>query len=447
MKTLIQDTLIINEGRAFVGSVLIDGTFISSVYEEGEAPCVDGITHVIDARGKWLLPGVIDEHVHFREPGMTHKGTIATESRAAVAGGVTTFMDMPNTNPKTVTRRAWEWKMERAAETSVANYAFYFGGADDNADEIRRLDRTRVPGLKLFLGSSTGNGAMNADTVRRIFGETDLPIAVHAEEESIIERNRTRYVNLLGNGLPPLYHTKIRDDEACYASSSRVVELAEKMGVRLHVMHVSTERELSLFAAGRPLPEKKITAEACVHHLWFTAADYAAYGNRIKWNPSIKSADDRAALRRALTTGAIDTVATDHAPHLQVEKEGSCLTAASGGPMVQHSLPAMLELATQGVLTRERVVEMMAHHPAELFRIDRRGYIRPGYYADLVLIDPEAPWTVRRDNLLYHCGWSPMEGQTFRHTVWMTFVNGQQVYTDGRVADDTRGMAVRFADR
>ena len=444
MKTLIQNAVIVNEGRSFVGSVLIDGAFVASVYEEGETPRVDGAT-VIDARGKWLLPGVIDEHVHFREPGMTHKGTIATESRAAVAGGVTTFMDMPNTNPKTLTRREWEWKMQRAAETSAANYAFYFGGSDDNIDEIRRLYPTHVPGLKLFLGSSTGNGAMNADTVRRIFSETDLPIAVHAEEESVIERNRKHYVNLMGENLPPAFHSKIRDTEACYASSARIVELADKMGVRLHVLHVSTERELSLFATGRPLSEKKITAEVCVHHLWFTDADYAAYGNRIKWNPSIKSSDDREALRHALLTGAIDAVATDHAPHLPSEKEGTCLTAASGGPMVQHTLVAMLELAARGVLTREQVVQKMAHSPADLFRIDRRGYIRPGFYADLVLVDPASSWTVTRENLLYHCGWSPMEGQTFRHAVWMTFVNGLPVYADGRVAEEARGMAVQFA--
>lgn len=443
MKTLIQDAVIINEGRSFVGSVLIDGAFVAAVYEEGETPRVDGAT-VINARGQWLLPGVIDDHVHFREPGMTHKGTIASESRAAVAGGVTTFMDMPNTNPKTVTRREWEWKMERAAETSAANYAFYFGGSDNNTDEIRRLDPTHVPGLKLFLGSSTGNGAMNGDTVRRIFGETDLPIAVHAEEESIIERNRERYVNLMGEDLPPAFHTKIRNAEACYASSSRVVELADKMGVRLHVLHVSTERELSLFATGRPLTEKKITAEVCVHHLWFTDADYAAYGNRIKWNPSIKSFDDREALRHALLTGAIDIVATDHAPHLPAEKEGSCLTAASGGPMVQHTLVAMLELAARGVVTREQVVQKMAHNPADLFHIDRRGYIRPGYYADLVLVDPASPWQVTRENLLYHCGWSPMEGQTFQHAVRMTFVNGKPAYADGRVSDALRGMAAQF---
>ena len=444
MKTLIQNAVIVNEGRSFVGSVLIDGAFVASVYEEGETPRVDGAT-VIDARGKWLLPGVIDEHVHFREPGMTHKGTIATESRAAVAGGVTTFMDMPNTNPKTLTRREWEWKMQRAAETSAANYAFYFGGSDDNIDEIRRLSSTHVPGLKLFLGSSTGNGAMNADTVRRIFSETDLPIAVHAEEESVIEGNRKHYVNLMGENLPPAFHSKIRDTEACYASSAHIVELADKMGVRLHVLHVSTERELSLFATGRPLSEKKITAEVCVHHLWFTDADYATYGNRIKWNPSIKSSDDREALRYALLTGAIDAVATDHAPHLPSEKEGTCLTAASGGPMVQHTLVAMLELAARGVLTREQVVQKMAHSPADLFRIDRRGYIRPGFYADLVLVDPASSWTVTRENLLYHCGWSPMEGQTFRHAVWMTFVNGQPVYADGRVAEEARGMAVQFA--
>ena len=443
MKTLIQDAVIVNEGRSFVGSVLIDGAFVAAVYEEGETPRVDGAT-VIDARGKWLLPGVIDEHVHFREPGMTHKGTIASESRAAVAGGVTTFMDMPNTNPKTVTRREWEWKMARAAETSAANYAFYFGGSDDNADEIRRLNPTRVPGLKLFLGSSTGNGAMNADTVRRIFGETDLPIAVHAEEESIIERNRERYINLMGEDLPPAFHTKIRNAEACYASSSRVVELADKMGVRLHVLHVSTERELSLFATGRPLTEKKITAEVCVHHLWFTDADYAAYGNRIKWNPSIKSFDDREALRHALLTGAIDIVATDHAPHLPAEKEGSCLTAASGGPMVQHTLVAMLELAARGVVTREQVVQKMAHNPADLFHIDRRGYIRPGYYADLVLVDLDTQWTVQKNNLLYKCGWSPLEGQQFHSAVVSTFVNGKQVYHNGKLIAEPHGQRITF---
>ncbi|MDR3260666.1 MAG: dihydroorotase [Tannerella sp.] len=446
METLIKNALIINEGRSFPGSVRITGEWITGVYEGETLPAGIAGAQVIDAAGNWLLPGAIDDQVHFREPGMTHKGTMASESRAAVAGGVTTYMDMPNTNPQTTTLAHLEWKLRRAAETSRANYSFFFGGTNDNPAEIRKLDRSRIPGLKLFLGASTGNMLVDKpETLRRIFSETDLLIAVHAEKEEIIQQNKAYYLNLYGKeALDISFHSKIRSEEACYASSSEAVELATLSGTRLHLLHLSTARELSLLNNRQPLQAKKITGEVCVHHLWFTDEDYATYGNRIKWNPSIKTVADRAALRAALNDDTLDILATDHAPHLLPEKEGDCLTAASGGPMVQHSLVAMLELAFRGVFTKEKVVEKTAHHPADLFRIDRRGYIRPGYYADLVLIDPKDTWTVSRENLLYKCGWSPLEGQVFHHRVRKTFVNGRLVFNDGKVDDEVRGMALKF---
>lgn len=445
-KTLITNALIINEGRSFIGSVLISGIYILRIYE-GEILSWEEYddVEVIDAAGKWLLPGVIDDQVHFREPGLTHKGDIASESRAAAAGGVTSFMDMPNTNPQTTTLDALEWKFQRAAETSVANYSFFFGGTNDNYKEIYQLDRNRIPGLKLFLGSSTGNMLVdNKDTLRRFFKETDLLIAVHAEKESIIQRNKEHYIRLYGKDLDVSFHPKIRSEEACYASSSEAVELAVSLGTRLHILHLSTAKELSLFSNHCPLREKKITGETCVHFLWFTDDDYGSYGNKIKWNPAIKTLADRTALRAALNDNILDVVATDHAPHIWSEKEGSCFTAASGGPMIQHSLISMLELAYQGIFTKEKVVEKMAHHPADLFRIDRRGYIRPGYYADIVIIDPQRNWTVTKDNLLYKCAWSPLEGQLFHHAVWKTFINGNLVYADGKINDEFRAMELRF---
>lgn len=443
-KILIKNAELINEGRRFFGGVLIEDDRIAAVYE-GKCPPVDG-AEVIDATGKWLLPGCIDDQVHFREPGLTHKADIGSESRAAVAGGVTTFMDMPNTKPQTTTLENLEWKFRRAAETSVANYSFFFGGTNDNLDEIRRLDRSRVPGLKLFLGSSTGNMLVdNRQTLERIFGESGMLIAIHAEKEEIIKRNIAHYTSLYGEDLDISFHSKIRDEEACYASSSEAVELATRLNARLHILHLSTAREVSLLLGNdRPLREKKITGEVCVHHLWFDDQDYARFGNRIKWNPSIKTAADRAALREAVNNNKIDIVATDHAPHLLSEKEGSCLKAASGGPLIQHSLVAMLKMAESGIFTYEKVVDKMAHEPAELFGIDRRGFIRPGYYADLVLVDPEASWTVAPENILSKCGWSPFEGYTFHHAVWKTFVNGELVYSDGRVYDQVRGREVRF---
>lgn len=443
-KTLIKNARIVNEGRMFEGAVLIDGDKIAEVVE-GKAASAISAGRVIDAGGKLLLPGVIDDQVHFREPGLTHKGDIASESRAAVAGGVTTFMDMPNTKPQTTTIADLEWKLQRAAETSAANYSFFFGGTNDNMDEIVKLDRSRVPGLKLFLGSSTGNMLVDRkESLERIFGETDMLIAIHAEKEEVIKRNIAYYTNLYGEDLGISFHSKIRSEEACYASSSEAVELATRLEARLHILHLSTAKELALLTNQVPLSEKKITGEVCVHHLWFHDGDYETYGNRIKWNPSIKTLEDRRALRQAVGDNTIDIVATDHAPHLLSEKEGSCLKAASGGPLIQHSLAAMLELAGRGCYTYEKVVEKMAHMPADLFRIDRRGYIRPGYYADLVLVDPDEPWTVAPENIIYKCGWSPFEGTTFRHRVNRTFVNGQLVYDNGRFDDEVRGMEVKY---
>ncbi|MDR1913544.1 MAG: dihydroorotase [Clostridiales bacterium] len=444
--TFIYNARILNEGKAQPGAIRIEGDKIAAVFEGASfPPQLAQADLVIDAGGRWLLPGVIDDQVHFREPGLTHKGDIASESRAAVAGGITTFMDMPNTKPQTTSLEQLEWKLQRASQTSAANYSFFFGGTNDNVGEIGKLDRSRVPGVKLFLGSSTGNMLVDSkDSLERFFGETDMLIAVHAESETLIRRNIEHYTRLYGNELDIRFHPLIRNDEACYASSAEAVELATRAGTRLHILHLSTAKELSLLEGDKPLSDKRITAEVCVHHLWFSEEDYATLGNRIKWNPSIKTLRDRQALRDAVNRNLIDIAATDHAPHLPSEKEGNCLRAMSGGPLVQHALPAMLEMAANGIFTYEKVVEKMAHLPADLFHIDRRGYIRPGYYADIVLVDPQSPWTVTPDNLLYRCGWSPFEGYTFRHKVWKTFVNGQVVYDDGQINDTVRGMEVAY---
>lgn len=445
-KILIQNARIINEGRSFDGSVFIIGDRIAAVYEGNvpEAVRVEA-SEILDATGKWLLPGVIDDQVHFRDPGLTHKGDMQSESRAAVAGGVTTFMDMPNTQPQTTTIQELEWKFNRGAEVSAANYSFFFGGTNDNMEEIRKLDRSRVPGLKLFLGSSTGNMLVDKqETLERIFSEAGMLIAIHAEEEAIIRRNKAYYTDLYGDDLDISFHSKIRSEEACFVSSAKAVELAARLGSRLHILHLSTAKELTLLDNSLPVGEKKITGEVCVHHLWFHDGDYALFGNRIKWNPAIKTLADRTALRDGVNNNTIDIVATDHAPHLPSEKRGSCLKAASGGPLIQHSLIVMLELAMEGRFTYEKVVEKMAHRPADLFRIDGRGYIRPGYYADLVLVDPARTWTVSKENILYKCGWSPFDGYTFHHGVWKTFVNGQLAYSDGRVNENVRGKEVKY---
>lgn len=446
MKTiLIKNATLINEGRTYPASVLIEDDKIAAIYEEHVPEVVEASATVIDATGKWLLPGAIDDQVHFREPGLTHKGDIGSESRAAVAGGVTSFMDMPNTKPQTTTLSELEWKLQRGAETSAANYSFFFGGTNDNMDEIRKVDRRRVPGLKLFLGSSTGNMLVDRkESLERIFSEAGMLIATHCEKEDVIKRNIARYTELNGPELDITFHSRIRSEEACYASSAEAVELATRLNARLHILHLSTARELTLFDNTLPLAGKKITGEVCVHHLWFTDLDYLAYGNRIKWNPAVKTPADRNALRAGVNSNKIDIVATDHAPHLLSEKQGSCLKAASGGPLVQHSVLVMLELARQGHFTVEKVVEKMCHLPAELFHIDKRGYIRPGYYADLVLVDPSQSYTVSSCNILYKCGWSPFEGYTFAHTIWKTFVNGNLAYSDGKVNDEVRGMELAY---
>lgn len=442
---LIKNATIINEGRTFVGSVLIAGEFIKAVYEQNQEIGITEPYTEIDASGKLLIPGVIDDQVHFREPGLTHKGDIHTESCAAVAGGVTSFMEMPNTMPLTTTIQALEDKYAIGAEKSMANYSFYMGATNNNLDELRKVDPRKVCGVKVFMGSSTGNMLVdNTETLSGIFAEIPMLIATHCEDEVTIQQNKAYYKALLGDDIPIQYHPLIRSEEACYRSSSFAVELATRFNARLHVLHISTAKEMNLFGNNKLLIDKKITSEVCVHYLWFSDTDYAKYGNRIKWNPAIKTESDRLALIEALNSDKIDVVATDHAPHLLREKEGSCLKAASGGPLVQHSLVSMLQMAKKGFFTIEKVIEKMCHAPAELYGIDRRGYIRPGYFADLVLVDPKKSWTVSTENILYHCGWSPFEGTTFDNSVITTWVNGNKVYDNEHIDESVRGQRLIF---
>lgn len=445
---LIKNALLINEGKSQLASVLVVGDTISTVYTDDSYADIEGhVDRVIDATGKWLLPGVIDDQVHFREPGLTHKADINTESMAAVAGGVTSFMEMPNTKPPTITRDALDWKFARAAQTSLANYSFYIGATNENIEEVLRADYRRVCGVKVFMGSSTGNMLVdNADALSRIFSEAPALIAVHCEKEEIIRANKQKYIEEFGENLPVTFHPLIRSAEACYASSSQAVELAQRYNARLHLLHLSTAKELTLLSDG-PIEEKRITGEVCVHHLFFDDRDYAEYGNLIKWNPAIKTAADREALMQATVSGRIDVVATDHAPHLLAEKEGSCLEAASGGPLVQHSLQVMLEKSLQGEIPVETVVERMCHAPAKLFGIERRGFIRPGYYADMVLVDPQQPYTVTPENVLTKCCWSPFMNHTFPVTIDTTFVNGIIAYQNGQVEPSCRGKELRFNPR
>lgn len=442
---LIKNATIINDNERFVGSVLIDGEWISAVIQGEEVPTGITIDSTIDATGMLLIPGVIDDQVHFREPGLTHKGEIATESAAAVAGGVTSFMEMPNTLPLTTTIQALEDKYVLGAEKSFANYSFYMGATNQNIEELRKVNPSNVCGVKVFMGSSTGNMLVdNAETLSRIFAEVPLLIATHCEDEGTIQKNKAQFLSQYGNDLPVKFHPLIRNAEACYKSSSLAVELATKYNSRLHVLHLSTAREMSLFDNKLPLKDKKITAEVCVHHLWFTDVDYEHYGNKIKWNPAIKSANDRDALIQALKDNRIDVVATDHAPHLMSEKTGNCLTAASGGPLVQYSLVAMLQMAKKGYFTLEQVINKMCHAPAELFRVHKRGFIRKGYYADLVLVDPTQQWKVDTKDILSKCAWSPFEDMLFDHQVKKTWVNGQLVYSDGKVNTTIRGKRLMF---
>ncbi|NLT04539.1 MAG: dihydroorotase [Bacteroidales bacterium] len=441
---LIHDALIINEGRSVLGSVLVMDGLIRHVFE-GEVPSsLLEKADVLEAHGCWLLPGVIDDHVHFREPGLTHKADLRSETMAALAGGVTSFMEMPNTKPQTTTLEAWEAKMALGEANALANYAFYLGATNDNLEELLKADFSRVCGVKVFMGSSTGNMLVdNEKTLVGLFKKLPSVVAVHAESEGIIAANKARYMALTGGVLPVSYHPLIRTAEACYASAARAVELASAYDTRLHLLHLSTEKEISLLSTS-PLTEKRITGEACVSHLWFDETDYAEKQTAIKCNPAIKSRADRDALRQAVAQGRIDVVATDHAPHVWSEKEGDALTAASGMPGVQFSLPLMLDLAAQGVLTKEQVVARMCHAPALLYRVVKRGFIREGYYADLVLVDPKAPFTIDNGLVLSKCGWSPYRGLTVQHRVRTTVLNGVLVYDEGRITGTNAAKSLKF---
>jgi dihydroorotase len=442
---IIRNATIVNEGRTFIGSVVISGEHIKEVYEGSQQVEISQPYTEIDATGLLLFPGVIDDQVHFRDPGLTQKGDIYTESKAAVAGGITSYMDMPNTRPQATTIEILEDKYSLASTKSMANYSFLMGVTNDNIEELKKVDPHKVAGVKMFMGSSTGNMLVdNQETLNRVFSEIPLLIVTHCEDEPTIQKNIQHYKELLGEDIPIQYHPLIRSVEACYKSSAYAVELATKYNSRLHIFHLSTAKEMSLFTSDIPLKDKKITAEVCIHHLWFSDKDYARYGNRIKWNPAIKTETDRLALIDAVNTNKIDVIATDHAPHLLSEKEGSCLKAASGGPLVQHSLVAMLQLVRQGVFTLEKVVDKMCHAPAVLFRIEKRGFIRKGYYADLVLVDPNRQWTVNSDNILYKCGWSPFEGTTFDASVLQTWVNGKLVYDNGQFDETVFGKRLLF---
>ncbi len=424
---LIKNARIVNEGRIFDGHILIHGEKVHSVLSLDD-PLPGEAQSTIDADGRLVLPGVIDDQVHFREPGLTHKADIRTESRAAVAGGITSYMEMPNTIPQTTTIEELENKYRIAASNSLANYGFYLGATNDNIEEIRKLKPGQSPGIKIFMGASTGNMLVDdQEALDSIFADSPVLIATHCEDESVIRTNTETCRREYGENVPIHCHPEIRSEEACYRSSARAVELARKHNARLHILHISTKKELELFDNTLPPEQKQITSEVCVHHLWFTDLDYAKQGTRIKWNPAVKTAEDREGLRTGLLDNHLDIIATDHAPHTAGEKDNSYFKAPSGGPLVQHSLVAMLELARAGLMDLPALAEKMCHTPARIFGVKDRGFIREGYYADLVILD-EDDWTVSKDNILYKCGWSPFEGQTFSTRVACTFVNGRLVY-------------------
>ena len=443
MRTYIHNARIVNEGQTFEGAIVIENEVIAEVLKAGETPA-SPCDATIDAQGMYLIPGVIDDHVHFRDPGLTHKADMTSESKAAAAGGVTSYMDMPNTNPQTTTLEALEAKFEDAATKSVVNYSFYFGATNNNADDLAKLDKTRVCGVKLFMGSSTGNMLVDRmETLKNIFAHAGMLIATHCEDQNIISANAAAYKEKYGDDPDVKYHPAIRSEEACYESSALAVQLAKETGARLHIMHISTAKELTLLE-NKPIAEKNITAEACVSHLFFCDKDYERFGARIKCNPAIKSEADRDALRQALTENLVDVIGTDHAPHLLSEKQGGALKAVSGMPTLQFSLNSVMELVHQGILSIEQLVQKMCHAPATLYQIEKRGFIRPGYQADIVLLNPEKEWTVTGECILSKCGWSPMEGQTFHSKVEKTFVNGHLVYADNQVDENHRGQALRF---
>lgn len=426
-KTLIKNAKIVNEGKIMEGDIYIEDDTIVEIADMISVKFQD--IKVFDAEGKYLLPGVIDDQVHFREPGMTHKEDIAHGSKAAIAGGITSFLEMPNTIPHTTTFEKLEEKFAIASKTSYANYSFMFGGTNDNLEEIKKINPKTVPALKLFLGSSTGNMLVDDDTaLKAIFENSPVLIVTHCEDETTIQQNLKEYKAKFGDDIPVKNHPKIRSEEACYLSSSKAVALAKKTGARLHVFHISTAKELKLFNNKKPLKDKQITAEVCIHHLWFNDEDYKEKGTLIKWNPAVKTKKDQEALLKGLKNDKLDVVASDHAPHTKEEKNNVYTKAPSGGPLVQHLLPAMLEFFHRGELSLEKIVEKMCHNPAILFRIEKRGYIREGYKADFSLVDLNAPWTVQEDNIFYKCGWSPFEKTTFKSRITHTFVNGQLVY-------------------
>ena len=441
--TLIKNATIINEGRKLKSNLLIEGALISKI-SKNDIPPPPGCK-LIDAEGMYLIPGVIDDQVHFREPGLTHKGDLFTESRAAAAGGVTSYMEMPNTKPQATTLKELAHKYELAKEKSLVNYSFYLGATNDNINEIKKIDPSTICGLKVFMGSSTGNMLVdNIKSLEAIFAESPVLIATHCEDETTIKTNSAKYKEKYGEKMPFRYHPEIRSAEACYLSSSLAVKLADKYGSRLHILHISTEKELELFRNDIPSQEKKITSEVCVHHLWFNDSFYDSKGSLIKWNPAIKKESDRLALFEAVLSGKLDVIATDHAPHSLQEKQNSYFSAPSGGPMVQHSLVSMFEFSKKGLISPEKIVEKMCHTPADIFRIEKRGYIREGYYADLVILEPDSGWTVSKDNILYKCDWSPMEGISFSHKVSKTFVNGRIVYDEGKFSDAPASMRLSF---
>jgi dihydroorotase len=439
---LIQNAILVNEGVEFKAHLRIRDGKIAAI---GATLSPEPQEEVLDATGLHLLPGLIDDQVHFREPGLTHKGCIASESQAAIAGGITSYLEMPNTQPQTVTYEAYQDKLDRAKATSAANYGFLFGGTNDNVELIKGLDKKTVAGIKLFLGSSTGNMLVDKpEVLREIFTSTDLVIAAHCEDETTIQNNLAAYKQKYGDAIPMEMHPEIRSAEACYLSSSSAIALAKETGARLHVFHLSTARETALFDNTIPLKEKKITAEVCTHHLWFSSEDYAEKGSRIKWNPAVKTAEDRAALWQALNDDRIDVLATDHAPHTAEEKQGPYTSAPSGGPLVQHALPALLTKVAEGKISLTKMVEKACHNPALLFDIEKRGFLREGYYADLVLVDLKAPFTVEKNQLLYQCQWSPFEGTRFSASIHTTFVNGVKAFANGKILEKNAGQALTF---
>jgi dihydroorotase len=438
---LIKSATVINENKQFVADVLVKDGLIERIDKHIDAAA----DREINAEGLHLFPGCIDDQVHFREPGLTHKGAIYSESRAAVAGGITSFMEMPNTVPNTLTQQLLEDKYRIAARTSPANYSFFMGASNDNLDEVLRTDAKNVCGIKVFMGSSTGNMLVdNPATLENLFAQSPMLIATHCEDEVTIQANLEHYKQLLGENIPVRLHPKIRSEEACYLSSSMAVELAKKHGTRLHILHISTEKETYLFDNTIPLKDKKITAEACIHHLWFSDKDYETKGNLIKWNPAVKTEQDRDAILKAVLNGRIDVIATDHAPHTLEEKSKPYLQAPSGGPLVQHALPAMLELYHKGKITLGQIAEKMAHNVADCFQIENRGFVREGYWADLVLVNLNDPWAVSKDNILYKCKWSPFEGTTFQSKINTTLVSGNIVYENGNLVENESGKRLTF---